>query len=660
LSDTERPAGQSLAAPAPTKHSLVPLKECKTLDQAFASAEFMERIQASAPRHVSPNRMLRTFVSAVSKTPLLAQVSLRSFLGACLTCSQVGLEPNTPLGHIWLLPFKTRVYNPKTKKRDLEVVEVNTIFGYPGLLDLSFRTTKVKSIHADVVWPGDEFSYEYGSEAHLRHKPRAHKPNDTPAYAYMHASLEGGQAFEVLPWDEVLAIRDKSQAYRFALSMKQKAEEERWASLPAAWTQAPWVAHVIPMGRKTAFRAGSKWLPRSIELAAAIQMDEAQERNQRMDFSTVLDAPTIDGTPDYLGAAADAANLSDAEREGLAGDGGHTGFTDRREPANNDEVADATRKAETAGRRAGEDAKKRAEAAEAAEAEAARQRAAQAAREAEAQRDRERIEADLAAAKRKAAETEPDTGFEAVLVNSQGEPGEQIFINPASWAVAFTQLWHTEGEDQDALREHNADALADAMEFEQAKRILFATLDRPVEEPPIETIQPPVIAGKTSAPGYVKLIREALPALSAGRFVQWVDAQREVLEHCPPAQRMLAIKAISGRAGELGLNMPDWIGDLIKAKPATPPAAPPDAPPGSEVATLPAKSADERWVDARLAEMPQITTRAALEELLGSSAVQTMMSRLRRDKPTLFDICDRAFFAKFEQFDREEREAGGV
>jgi hypothetical protein len=95
---TTGPNGQTpqLGAPMPAKRTFKPLKECTNLEEAFASSEFLERIKASAPQHVQPQRLLRTFVTAVSKAPLLAKADLRSFVGACLTLSQVGLEPNTP------------------------------------------------------------------------------------------------------------------------------------------------------------------------------------------------------------------------------------------------------------------------------------------------------------------------------------------------------------------------------------------------------------------------------------------------------------------------------------------------------------------------------------------------------------------------------------
>jgi len=271
MSETAAKPGPGNVANLPAKTSFKPLKQCATLAEAFRTQEFFERIQASVPQHVQPNRMLRLFEQSVTKSPLLAEATVRSFVGACLTLSQVGLEPNTPLGHGYLIPFKTKVWNPATRKRDQDSVEINVIFGYPGLLDLSYRTKLVRAVHADVVWPGDEFSFEYGSDAHVRHKPRGmRKPEDRPVYAYMHATLADGQAFEVMPYQDVLAIRDKSQAYRSAVEARDNAASKGW-SVPRGYTEAPWVgparngspapSRSLPLSRSTRRRiGGGRWI----------------------------------------------------------------------------------------------------------------------------------------------------------------------------------------------------------------------------------------------------------------------------------------------------------------------------------------------------------------------------------------------------------------
>ncbi len=271
---------------APTRAQFRSLRECSNLGEAFNSPEFMDRIKQSAPAHIKPSRMLRTFIQAASRTPSLLKCNMRSVLGAMLTCSEVGLEPNTPLQHAFLIPFEKFVWNKITKLRESAGHEVQLIFGYPGLLDLSYRSGQVTSVHADVVWKADEFSFEYGTEAHLKHVPKGqHADGESPLWAYAHASLKNGQAFGVMPWADVLRIRNSSQGFRAALAAKERGQGKY---VPAAWTEAPWVRHESAMASKTAFRSLAKWLPKSVELAGAMALDELQDRNV-VDFGAVLD-----------------------------------------------------------------------------------------------------------------------------------------------------------------------------------------------------------------------------------------------------------------------------------------------------------------------------------------------------------------------------------
>jgi recombination protein RecT len=283
-------SGQQLTAPSRAEFKT--LKDCRNLGEAFQSAELMERIKASAPSHVKPQRMLRTFVQATSKAPLLLQCSMRSVLGAMLTCSEVGLEPNTPLQHAFLIPFGKYKWNKQKRERELIGYEVQLIFGYPGLLDLSYRSGQVTSVHADVAYRDEydngRFKFEYGTNAVLSHRPERARPDEEmPMFAYAHASLRSGQAFHVMPWADVLKIRNGSQGFRSALAAKEAAEKNGW-KLPGTWTEAPWVKYERKMGGKTVFRSLAAWLPKSVELAGVLALDESQDRGT-IDFGSVID-----------------------------------------------------------------------------------------------------------------------------------------------------------------------------------------------------------------------------------------------------------------------------------------------------------------------------------------------------------------------------------
>lgn len=317
---------------APTRAEFKSLRECKTLAEAFSCAEFLDRIKQSAPAHVKPQRMLRTFVQATSRTPKLLQCNMRSVLGAMLTCSEVGLEPNTLLQHAFLIPFERTKWNPETRKRELISVDVQLIFGYPGLLDLAYRSGHVTSVHADVVWKADTFDFSYGTDAHLRHIPSGrHEQGEVPLWAYAHASLTNGQAFEAMPWADVLRIRNQTQGFQAALRAKEQGDKAAKPYIPASYTETPWVKHQEAMAKKTAFRSLSKWLPKSVELAGALALDEQQDHST-VDFGAVLDGGASIADGGFIeGEPLDQDEAPDATAT----------FTDRRETPVWDQVDNA-------------------------------------------------------------------------------------------------------------------------------------------------------------------------------------------------------------------------------------------------------------------------------------------------------------------------------
>ena len=251
-----------------------PLKQIKSVRELLVNDQAKEQLAMVAAHHMRPSQMLRLMANAIRTTPQLAECDPLSLLGCMMTCASLGLMPNTPLQSAYLIPFKN-------KRKG--ITEVQLVVGYRGMIDLARRSGHIRNIHGDVVYEGDEFSFEYGSNQHLKHRPKGKRVN--PVYAYCHATLTDGEAFVVLPWDEVMAIRDASQGYRTAVQYGKK--------------DTPWIAHEHAMASKTAVRALFKYLPISIEmdngkLGDALTVDENQ-----IDFSSFAtnpeDGPAIEG-----------------------------------------------------------------------------------------------------------------------------------------------------------------------------------------------------------------------------------------------------------------------------------------------------------------------------------------------------------------------------
>ena len=227
----------------------------------------MDMFKMAVPKTITPERMARIAMTAVTKNPKLGLCSPSSFFGSLLTAAQLGLEVNTPLGQSYLIP-----YNGKRG------MECQFQLGYQGILDLAYRTGQFRRIKAVVVHEGDDFTYSYGLNAVLTHVP---KGSDKPTHVYaLYELLNGGIDFEVWTWTQVIAhAKQFSQSFSKADSGWQTAPEE--------------------MAKKTVLKALLKYAPKSVEVAHSEQEGLATAIN--VDGGIITKNIIHDG--DYTGIA---------------------------------------------------------------------------------------------------------------------------------------------------------------------------------------------------------------------------------------------------------------------------------------------------------------------------------------------------------------------
>ena len=222
------------------------------------------------PKHLNADRLLKVALVTATSTPALAECDVASLVYAIGQCAQLGLEPNTVLGHAYLVPFNT-------KRGDVWVKSVQVIIGYKGLIDLARRSGQIVSIAAHEVCEKDVFEYEYGLREKLKHIPATGNRGAVTHFYAVAKLVGGGYAFEVMSVDQVMAVRAESQGYQQAVKYKKNAAH-------------PWEKHFIEMGRKTAIRRIAKYLPLSIEFQRASEMDgKAPDTSSLVDYSKVVD-----------------------------------------------------------------------------------------------------------------------------------------------------------------------------------------------------------------------------------------------------------------------------------------------------------------------------------------------------------------------------------
>ena len=117
-------------------------------------------IARALPSVITPERFTSMELNALNNTTKLAECTQMSFLGALMSAAQLGLEPNTPLGQAYLIPYKNK-----------GILECQFQIGYKGLLDLVYRNEMVQTVQAQVVYKNDEFRYALGLNGELTHVP---------------------------------------------------------------------------------------------------------------------------------------------------------------------------------------------------------------------------------------------------------------------------------------------------------------------------------------------------------------------------------------------------------------------------------------------------------------------------------------------------------
>ena len=231
--------------------------EKKTMQNYIKAME--GEIKKALPSVITPERFTRMVLSAISVNPKLASCTKASFLGAMMNAAQLGLEPNTPLGQAYILPYMNK-----------GALEAQFQLGYKGLIDLAYRSGEVEVVQAHIVYENDKFECEYGLEPKLTHIP-ADRDRGEPIKVYaMFKTKSGGYGFEVMSMEDVRLHASKySKAYSTSFS--------------------PWKTNYEEMAKKTVLKKVLKYAPLKSDFVKAVVQDETVKSDLSEDMSEVPD-----------------------------------------------------------------------------------------------------------------------------------------------------------------------------------------------------------------------------------------------------------------------------------------------------------------------------------------------------------------------------------
>lgn len=268
----------------PDKHTVIDeqtkelVAQKKQVRELIEGPQFRLAVEAVLPAIVRPERFVRVVLTTLTRVPALAQCSQKSLFRALLDLAMYGLEPDGRRAH--LIPFGE---------------ECQLILDYKGIAELVRRSGDVSYIHADVVYPNDEaWSFEYGSNQHLRHRPALQNRGDHIIAAYSFVKLKDGTPdFTVMNPEEVEKIRQRSRAR----------------------DKGPWVTDYDEMAKKTVFRRHSKWLPLSADVREAVERDDEITGAAQWDELVGEQKPEPQGKIRRMAAERRAQRQAEAEKQ---------------------------------------------------------------------------------------------------------------------------------------------------------------------------------------------------------------------------------------------------------------------------------------------------------------------------------------------------------
>lgn len=216
------------------------------------------QIAAALPAHLKAERVARLALTEFSRNPTLQKCEEKSILGGIMTAAQLGLEIGVQ-GQAYLVPY----YDNKNKTYKAQFIP-----GWRGLVDLVSRSGR-GTVFSGAIFKDQRFEYLDGARRDLKimNPTSLEDPKDI-THVYAVGWVRGAEYPIIELWTMEKAMRH--------LEKFNKVGERHYG-----------YAHPEMYARKVVLLQVLKYMPQSIELANAVQVNESFEAGH---------AATIDGS----------------------------------------------------------------------------------------------------------------------------------------------------------------------------------------------------------------------------------------------------------------------------------------------------------------------------------------------------------------------------
>lgn len=232
-------------------------------------------------------QLIQTVVVSVERNPALLRCNRQSILQAAMSAACLGLPVDGVTGQAFLVPFGQRA---------------QLIIGYRGYNTLAARGGI--TITGGVVREGDDFEFEKGSAAYVRHRPLIGAGADRRIIAAWACANHADRPpiIEVMDIDELMAVKAKSPG--------AKKSDSPWNDPKVGFPA---------MCEKTPKRRLARSLPLTI-IQLAAKLEEALEERGKPAWITPDRGLEIDGEAAPVGPYEDSPTPSAAALIGPGGD----------------------------------------------------------------------------------------------------------------------------------------------------------------------------------------------------------------------------------------------------------------------------------------------------------------------------------------------------
>jgi recombination protein RecT len=215
---------------------------------------YKNHIAMALPKHLNADRMARVALTAFRQNPKLDECTPESVFASIIIGSQLGLEPGI-LGQAYLVPYKG---------------ECQFIPGWQGYVDLVSRAGRA-SVWTGAIYAGDEFDYELGDRPFLKHKPCGENDPAKLQYTYSVGRIKNSEWPVIEVWQ-----RRKVEQHRDRFN-KVGARHYSFANFEM-------------YGRKVPLLQVLKYMPKSIEMQQAYELDNAADTGtQGIDLKSAIE-----------------------------------------------------------------------------------------------------------------------------------------------------------------------------------------------------------------------------------------------------------------------------------------------------------------------------------------------------------------------------------